>query len=151
MTAYRKLLVLLTVALAGLAVATAGIATAAGASVSLKLKREYRRHHVTACHRAEDYRLFHRSARIEWEGFLTPAPAGHFPARLEIRRCVRGGFHRVAVRATTGKKLTGKFKGLFSARPFAPRSHSRHAITYYFAFATAGGGRSKKVFFGVTN
>lgn len=140
---------LLTIAL--LCVGFAGAATAAGGSVSLKLKGDYGKRRTLACHEAKDYRLFHRRARIEFKGQVLPPPALHFPVRLELKRCVRGHWRAIGSRRTIGKKLTGRYKGFFSARPLAPRSHRRRAITYYFARAIVNGTRSKKVFFAVTN
>lgn len=151
MKLHLRLAAALAAVAAAFALTSAAIALAAGASVSLKLKHEYRRSRATACHKAEDFRLFHRGATVEWEGYLTPAPAGHFPASLEIKRCAHGSFRKLTIRRTAGKKLSGKFKGFFSARPFAPRSRSRRAITYYSAEASAGGARSKRVYFAVTN
>ncbi|MHB8659538.1 MAG: hypothetical protein ACYC91_16620 [Solirubrobacteraceae bacterium] len=132
-------------------VLTAGGSVAASGTVSLKLKTDYRKQRVSACHKTKNFRLFHRGARIEFKGVVTPAPARHFPVRLELKRCVRGHWRDAGDRYTTGKKLTGKYKGFFSARPLAPRSHNRRAIVYLYARTIVNGIRSRRVFFAVTN
>jgi hypothetical protein len=133
------------------ALAVGGVATAAGTSVTLKLKGEYGKKHKTVCHKAESFRLYHRRSTVEFKGFLTPHPVKHFAVRLQLKRCSGGRWKDAGNRTTTGKKLTGKYKGFFHARPLAPRSHKRRAINYYFARTITGGARSRKVFFAVTN
>lgn len=129
----------------------AGIAIAAGTSVTLEFKGQYAKARRTACHKSERFRLFHRRSTIEFRGFVTPHPAGHFPMRLELKRCAGGQWRDAGNRSTIGKKLTGKYKGFFSATPLAPRSHRRRAIVYYSGRAIMTGGRSTKAFFAVTN
>lgn len=147
----RPRFLLLLAVLAVVGIGSAGAALAAGTTVTLKLKGEYAKVHRTACHRLKEFRLFHRHATVEFKGFVTPAPAGHFPVRLKIDRCVNGRFRAYTDRFTTGKKLTGEYKGFFSAAPLAPRSHRRRAIVYYDARAYVTGGHSIKKYFAVTN
>lgn len=132
-------------------VALGGGALAAGSSVTLKLKGEYAKRHRTACHKSKSFRMYHRGSTIEYKGLLTPPPAGHFPVRLEVKHCVGGRFVKINSHFTTGKKLTGRYKGFFSARPLAPRSHKARAVRYYFARTILTGARSRKVYFAVTN
>ena len=146
----RKLLLCIAGTLS-ITVALGGGALAAGSSVTLKLKGEYAKRHRAACHKRENFRLYHRGSTIEYKGFLTPPPAGHFPVRLEVKHCVGGRFVQISSRDTVGKKLTGKYKGFFGARALAPRSHKPRAINYYFARTVLTGARSRKVFFAVTN
>ena len=142
---------LLAVAATAVLIISAGTALAAGTTVTLKTKGEYAKLHRTACHKTKTFRFFHRGSVIEFRGFLTPPPAGHFAVTIELKRCVRGHWLHVGVRSITGKKLTGKFKGFFSALPLAPRSHRRGSVLYYSARALAGGAQSPKAYFAVTN
>lgn len=129
----------------------AGVAVAAGTSLSLKAKGQYAKRHYVACGKSKRFRLMHRASTIEFRGFLTPAPALHFNVRIQLKRCVRGHWRKIADRYIVGKKLTGKFKGFFSAAPLAPRSHARRAIVFYEARAIVAGTRSPKAYFAVTN
>ncbi|GAC1572169.1 MAG: hypothetical protein NVS3B18_05440 [Candidatus Dormibacteria bacterium] len=147
-TRRRRLLALLATAML---IVSAGTALAAGTNVTIKAKGEYAKLHRTACHKTKTFRFFHRASTIEFRGFLTPAPAGHFPVRVKIERCVNGRFRDVSTLSIIGKKLTGKYKGYTSARPLAPRSHRRRAVLYYRARAYAGGAVSEKTYFAVTN
>ncbi|HEX8977350.1 MAG TPA: hypothetical protein VF781_12615 [Solirubrobacteraceae bacterium] len=147
----RPQFLLLVALLAVLSIGGAGAALAAGTTVTLKLKGEYTKVHRTACHRLKEFRVFHRHSTVEFKGLVTPAPAGHFPVRLKIERCVNGRFRTYTDRFTTGKKLTGEYKGFFSAAPLAPRSHGRRAIVYYDARAYVTGGHSEHKYFAVTN
>jgi hypothetical protein len=88
---------------------------------------------------------------ILYKGVLTPHPAGHFPALLDVKRCTAGQFRPFRSFQTRGKKLTGKYKGSCAAARLAPRSRTRHAISYYWARTVAGGARSRKLYFAVTN
>ena len=142
---------LLAVAATAMLIVSTGSALAAGTTVTLKAKGEYAKLHRTACHKTKAFRFFHRGSSIEFHGFLTPAPAGHFPVTIELKRCVRGHWLHAGIRSITGKKLTGKFKGFFSAGPLAPRSHRRGSVLYYTARALAGGAESPKAYFAVTN
>jgi hypothetical protein len=130
--------------------ALGGTAIAAGTSVTLKAKGEYAKRHRTACGKTKNFRVFHRGASIEFRGFVTPPPAGHFPVRIKLERCTRGHFRAAGDRSITGKKLTGKFKGFISAKPLASRSRNRRAIVYYLARAIVAGGESPKEYFAVT-
>ena len=133
------------------ALALSGVALAAGGSVSLKVKLEYRKAPRTACGKTKSFRLFHRGGRIEARGFVLPAPASHTAVRIELRRCVRGRWRDAGSRSATTKLGSGKFKAFFSATPLAPASRRRRAATYYYARAVAAGGRSDKAYFAVTN
>lgn len=149
---FRKPSLALAAGLAGAALTTCGVATAAGGGVSLKLKGDYRQHRAVACHVGHNYRYFHRSATVEYKGVLTPAPALHFPVRLELKRCSGGHWVDAGNRYTRGKKATGRYKGFFRAAPLAARlnRHHRRPTVYYFARSNAGGARSQKVYFAVT-
>jgi hypothetical protein len=115
------------------------------------VKGQYAKLHRTACKKSKSMRVFHRRSTVEFRGFLTPHPAGHFPVRLELKRCVNGSWRDAGNRYATGKKLTGKYKGFFSAAPLAPRSRGRRAIVYYSARAIVTAGSSPKAYFAVTN
>jgi len=143
--------VLLILAVLAVSVGFAGAAIAAGTTVTLKLKGEYAKVQRTACHKSKHFRFFHRGSTVEFKGFVTPAPAGHFPVRLKLLRCVNGQFRDFGDRFTTGKKLTGEYKGFFKAGPLAPRSHRRRAIVYYQARSYVTGGHSEHKYFAVTN
>lgn len=119
-------------------------------SVTIKAKGEYRRLHRRACGKTKDFRVFHSGSLIEFRGFVTPHPVRHFPVRIQLKRCVRGHWRDIGNRYIIGKKLTGKYKGFFPARPLAPRSRRRGAILYYSARAIVAGGRSPKTYFAVT-
>lgn len=145
----RRVLLLATAAAVGVVLA-AGTAGAAGTSLSLELKGQYAKRHHVACGKAKVFRVFHRRSTIEFRGFETPPPAGHFSVRLELKRCVRGRWVKIGDRFTLGKKLTGKYKGFFSARPLAPRPNRRRAITFYEARAIVTGATSPNAYFAVT-
>jgi hypothetical protein len=139
---------MLTVAIAVASLAMTGAGVAAGTSVSLKVKGEYAKLHRTLCGKTKNFRAFHRSSVLEFRGFLTPAPAGHFPVRIKIERCLGRTWREVADYSITGKKLTGKFKGFFPAAPLAPRARRRHRTSaYYRARAIAGGAGSPEAYF----
>ena len=130
--------------------ATGGAALAAGTSVSLKVKGEYAKLVRSACGKHKEFRAFRRSSRIEFRGFVMPAPAGHFPARVKVERCARGHWRKAADYSITGKKLTGKFKGFFRAAPLAPRSrHHKTTFSYYKAKAIYNGVESPEAYFTV--
>ena|SRR5947209_13871607 len=128
-----------------------GAALGATTSLTLEFKRQYAKQHHAQCGKAERFRMFHRRATIEFRGFLTPPSAKHFPVRLELKRCMHGHWTKIGDRSTLGKKLTGKYKGFFSAGPLAPRSHRRKAVAYYSGTAIVGTLRSTKEYFAVTN
>jgi hypothetical protein len=139
---------MLAVAIAIASLAMTGAGVAAGTSVSLKVKGEYAKLHRTQCARTKNFRAFHRRSTLEFRGFLTPAPAGHFPVRVKIERCVAHSWREVADYSITGKKLTGKFKGFFPAAPLAPRARRHHRTSaYYRARAFAGGAESPEAYF----
>lgn len=132
--------------------AVSGAALAAGTSVSLKAKGEYARLHRTACGKTKAFRAFRRSSTIEFRGFVTPAPAGHFPVRVKVERCVGRHWRRAGGYVITGKRLTGKFKGYFRAAPLAPRSrHHRRATSYYRVKAFVTGAESPAAYLLVTS
>jgi hypothetical protein len=143
---------LLAVCVVAVAIGLGGIASAAStAPLTLKLKGQYAKKHRTACGKRKHLRFFHRSSTVEWEGFLMPAPTKHFAARLELKRCVRGTWRKIGDRFTTGKPLTGKYKGFFRAKPLAPRSHKKRAVVYYRARTFVGTTSSDYEYFAVTN
>ena len=142
---------LATAAATAMLIVFAGSALAAGTTVTLEVKGEYAKRHRVACHKSKNFRFFHRGSTIEFRGFLTPHPAGHFPVTIELKRCAGGSWRSAGTRSIVGKKLTGKLKGFFAAAPLAPRSHRRQAVLYYSARALAGGGQSPKAYFAVTN
>lgn len=142
---------LLSLVATALLIVSAGSALAAGGGLTLKVKGEYAKLHRSACHKTKTFRFFHRGSTIEFRGFLTPAPAGHFPVRVKIDRCVNGQFRDVATVSIVGKKLTGKYKGFTPAAGLAPSSHRRRAVRYYSARSYAGGRVSGKAYFAVTN
>jgi hypothetical protein len=147
---WRFAVLALAIATAGLVVTGAGVA--AGTSVSLEVKGEYAKLHRTQCGKTKNFRAFHRRSTLEFRGFLTPAPAGHFPVRIKIERCVRHSWRDVTDYSILGKKLTGKFKGFFPAAPLAPRaSHHHRTSAYYRAKAITGGAESDKAYFIVDN
>ena len=140
--------VLLTLAIAATGLVLTGAGAAAGASVSLKVKGEYAKLHRTQCGKTKNFRAFHRRSTLEFRGFLTPAPAGHFPVRIKIERCVRRSWLEVADYSILGKKLTGKFKGFFPAAPLAPRASRHHRTSaYYRAKAMTAGAESDEAYF----
>lgn len=141
----------LTASAVTLVLALGGVGLAAGSSLTLELKGQYAKRHRTACHKSKHFRFFHRRSTVEARGFLTPAPAGHFAVRLQLEQCVRGSWRHLNDRSILGKKVTGKYKGFFSARPLAPRSHKAKAVNYYFGRTFAGGLESTKEYFAVTN
>jgi hypothetical protein len=135
-----------------LVTAGGGLALAAGNSLTLELKGQYAKRSRSACGKAHKrFRFFHRGATIEGRGFLTPHPAGHFAVRLQIKRCAGRRWIDIGNRFAQGKKLTGKYKAFFSARPLAPRSHKRGAHVYYRAQAIVGTAQSTNEYFAVTN
>jgi hypothetical protein len=138
--------------IAGLAcmAALAGVAPAAGTSVSIKVKGSYARRAASACGKRHSFRLFHKGGRIEVTGFVTPASARHFPFSVEIGKCSGHRFRGFHTYGGRGKKATGKYKLFLGARGLGSRSHRRSAVVYYFARVHAAGGISKKVYFGVT-
>jgi len=142
---------LLAIGVTAAIMALGGVALAAGTSVTLEVKGQYAKLHRTTCHKTKSFRVFHRRSTVEFRGFVTPHPALHFPARVKLERCVSGHWRAIGNRETIGKKLTGKYKGFFSAAPLAPRSHRRGAIVYYSARAIVTGGTSAKAYFAVTN
>jgi hypothetical protein len=136
----------LALAVASLALTSAG--WGAGSSLSLKVKGEYAKLHRTQCGKTKNFRAFHRRSMLEFRGFLTPGPAGHFPVRVKIERCVGHSWRRVVDYSISGKKLTGKFKGFFPAAPLAPPARRHHRATaYYRAKAFAGGAASREAYF----
>lgn len=143
---WRAVRLILAIAAASLVVA--GVGVAAGSSVSLEVKGQYAKLHRTRCGKTKNFRAFHRRSTLEFRGFLTPAPAGHFPVRIKIERCVRRSWRKVVDYSITGKKLTGKFKGFFPAAPLAPRARHHHRTSaYYRAKAFAGGAESPEAYF----
>jgi hypothetical protein len=144
--AWRFAVLALAIAAAGLVMTGAGVAAAT--SVSLKVKGEYAKLHRTQCDRTKNFRAFYRRSSLEFRGFLTPGPAGHFPVRIKIERCVRHSWREVADYSILGKKLTGKFKGFFPAVPLAPRARHHHRTSaYYRAKAITGGAESDEAYF----
>lgn len=130
----------------------AGAAIAAGPLVTLELKGQYVKRHRTACHEVNKFfSFYHRRSRIEWEGLVTPAPSSHFQVRLEVKRCIGTQWVKINDRFTTGKPLTGEFRGLFSATPLAPLSHKARAVKYFRARAIVGSTRTLYEYFAVTN
>ena len=125
-------------------------APAAGTSVSLKAGGDYGRATRSVCGKRQHFRLFHRGATIEFKGFVTPAPAKHFPFTVEVKRCSSGRFRIFHTYAGTGKKATGKYKLFLRAGGLAPRSRRRGAIVYYFARTRMGAGTSRNEYFAVT-
>jgi hypothetical protein len=144
--AWRGAMLIVAIAVASLAMTGAGVA--AGTSVSLEVKGEYAKLHRTQCGKTKNFRAFHRRSTLEFRGFLTPAPAGHFPVRIKIERCVRTSWREVTNYSILGKKLTGKFKGFFPAAPLAPRARPHHRRSaYYRAKAITGGAESPYAYF----
>lgn len=144
--------VLLAVAFLTAIFAFGGVALAASTVVTVDLKGQYAKRHRTACHEVNKFfKFFHRSSRIEWEGLVTPAPTSHFSVRLEVKQCIGGTWVKIKDRFTTGKPLTGDFRGFFPAKPLAPRSHNAHAVKYFRARAIVGPTRSLYEYFAVTN
>ena len=139
------------IAALAVAVAFAAVAPAATTPVTFKLKGEYAKRERNACGKRKHFRLYHRRSMIEWEGFVTPHPAGHFRVILEVKRCAGGHRLRFHSYQALGKKLTGKYKGFLRADGLAPRSHRRNAIIYYVARVKVNSKLSRKVFFAVTN
>lgn len=126
-------------------------AVAAGSSLSLEFKGQFAKQAHHACGKAKRFRIFHRGSTIEFRGFLTPPSAKHFPVRLELKRCVGGRWTKIGDRFVLGKRATGKYKGFFSAKPLAPRSHRRRAILYYRGATNVGTTRSTYEYFAVTS
>src|SRR5205807_10577098 len=113
------------------------------------LQGQYAKRYRTACGKInKTFRFYHRRSMIEFEGFVTPAPATHFAVRLQLKKCVGGTWRKIGNRFTTGKPVTGKYRGFFRARPLAP--HKRHAVRYYRARAIVGGTRTPYEYFAVT-
>lgn len=143
---------LLAIALMTALIGFGGVALAASTLVTVEIKGQYTKRHRTACHEVNKFfRFFHRSSKIEWEGMLAPAPTSHFSVRLEVKHCIGGTWVKIKDRFTTGKPLTGDFRGFFPAKPLAPRSHKPHAVKYYRARAIVGPSRSLYEYFAVTN
>jgi hypothetical protein len=143
---------LVSIASVGATLALTSVALAAPLLVTVKVKGDYATRHRSACHEANKFfAFFHRAATIEWEGIATPASATHFAVRLEVKRCIGNTWVKVKDRFTTGKPLTGDFRGFFGAKPLAPRSHKSGAIKYFRARAIVGGTRSLYEYFAVTN
>jgi len=133
-------------------IAFGGIASAASTLVTVEIKGQYAKRHRTACHEVNKFfKFFHRGSSIEWEGLATPAPTSHFSVRLEVKHCIGGTWVKIKDHFTTGKPLTGDFRGFFSAKPLAPRSHKAHAVKYFRARAIVGPTRSLYEYFAVTN
>lgn len=146
-----KRLALPLIAALAVTIAFAGAAPAATTSVTLKLKGEYGKRVRTACGRHKHFRVYHRGSTIEFKGLVTPHPVTHFPVVVEVKRCAHGQFRKFHTYHATGKRLSGKYKRFLRARGLAPSSHRAKAIVYYFARVEVIGGRSRKVFFAVTN
>lgn len=148
----RSIRIALAVSTLVIPTAAVGLATAAGGSLSLELKGQYAKRYRTVCGKKHGhFRFFHRAATIEARGFLTPHPAGHFPVRIQLKRCSSGRWRDIGNQSAQGKKLTGKYKAFFRAGPLAPRSHKRGAVTYYRARAIVGVVKSPNKYFAVTN
>lgn len=148
----RRRRFLLVAALLAAMMAFGGVALAASTLVTVEIKGQYAKHHRTACHEVNKFfRFFHRSSTIEWEGLATPAPTSHFSVRLEVKHCIGGTWVKIKDRFTTGKPLTGDFRGFFPAKPLAPSSHKARAVKYYRARAIVGATRSIYEYFAVTN
>lgn len=129
-----------------------GVAVAASTLVTVDIKGQYAKRHRTACHEVNKFfKFFHRGSTIEWEGLVTPAPTSHFSVRLEVKQCIGGTWVKIKDRFTTGKPLTGDFRGFFPAKPLAPRSHKARAVKYFRARAIVGATRSLYEYFAVTN
>lgn len=138
----RRLIVVLAL-LAAAALAGAALSDAASSSISLKVKGPSVSRHARFCHKSKGLRVFRRGTRLEYRGFVRPAPAKHFPVLIQVDACVHGRFVRVARYHFQGKKATGKYKGFFTA----PRPRGR--VTYFSARTVVGGKASGKVYFGV--
>jgi hypothetical protein len=148
----RPTRLLVAIALLTATVALGGVAVAAGTLVTVKVKGQYAKRHRSACHEANKFfAFFHRSSSIEWEGLVTPAPTSHFSVRLEVKHCIGNQWVKIKDHFTTGKPLTGDFRGFFAAKPLAPRSHKPRAVKYYRARAIVGATRTLYEYFAVTN
>lgn len=134
-------------ALALAACVAAGAALAAGTSVSLEVKGEYAKLARAACGKHKLFRAFRRTGTIEFRGFVAPAPAGHFPIRIEVKRCAGGQWRVVASSSFTGKKATGKFKHFAAAAAFAPSRRGRTRFYFYKAKAIYSGTESPEAYF----
>lgn len=142
----------LAIALLTAMIALGGVALAASTLVTVEIKGQYAKRHRTACHEVNKFfKFFHRRSAIEWEGLVTPAPTSHFSVRLEVKHCIGNQWVKIKDHFTTGKPLTGDFRGFFPAKPLAPRSHNAHAVKYFRARAIVGPTRSLYEYFAVTN
>jgi len=143
---------LLAIVLLTATVVFGGVALGASPLVTVEVKGEYAKRHRTACHEVNKFfAFFHRGSTIEWEGLVTPAPTSHFSVRLEVKQCIGTTWVKIKDRFTTGKPLTGDFRGFFPAKPLAPRSRKAHAVKYFRARAIVGPTRSLYEYFAVTN
>lgn len=139
----RRPILLLALALAAL-LAGAALSTAqTPTSISLSVKGSHVTRRASFCHKSKRLRVFRNGARLEYRGFVRPAPAKHFPVIVQVDGCVHGRFVRVARYHFQGKRATGKYKGFFRA----PRPRGR--VTYFSARTVVGGRTSGKVYFGV--
>jgi hypothetical protein len=142
----------LAIALLTAMIALGGVALASSTLVTVEVKGQYTKRHRTACHEVNKFfKFFHRSSTVEWEGLATPAPTSHFSVRLEVKHCIGGTWVKIKDHFTTGKPLTGDFRGFFPAKPLAPRSHKAQAVNYYRARAIVGPTRSLYEYFAVTH
>lgn len=129
-----------------------GLALGAGSTVTVQVKGQYAKRFRTVCGKVhKHFDFFHRRQTIKAEGVVTPPPGKAFKVRLEIKRCIHGVFVKIGDRSTTGQAATGDFKGLFSARPLAPRSTKPGAVVYDRVRAIVGTARSDYDYFAITN
>ena len=135
-----------------LVMAGAGLALASGSSVTIDVPGGYGVRYSNVCGKIhENYDLFRRTAKIQAEGSVTPAPSAPFKVELEIKQCVNGVFVKIGDRFATGQAGTGKFTGIFSAGPIAPKSTQPGAIAYERVRARIGSASSEYDYFAVTN
>jgi hypothetical protein len=144
------------IALAGsvlVLLATAGgLALAAGRAVTVQVVGGYGARYANVCGKVhKHYDLYHRTAKIEADGTVTPAPTTKYTVRLEIKKCVKGVFVKIGDRFTTGQAGSSSFVGTFRAGPIAPSSHKAGAIVYERVRAILGGSRSEYDYFAITN
>jgi hypothetical protein len=126
---------LISTLVAGAALLLAATAFGAGSSVTLNLKRGYRNQERAACAERHHYTLYHRSGRLEMDGYVSPAPAlpdGTWRVKVKIKQCRGGRFVAVWQRHARGNGVllngvkVGHFrityrmrhKGFFFARAY---------------------------------
>lgn len=137
-------------ALSGLA----GVAIAAGTTLTFEVKGEYAKVKRTACHKTKpNWRAFHKTSTMEFRGFLLPPPASHFQVHVRVDKCVRGhwdlgvrNYYLVGENATDSHP--GRYKGFYPAKPLAPRRRHHHrTVAYYRARASVGTLRTQEEYF----